>query len=189
MQERYILELHKDNVNLKIALSANDSGHAQAQAADIARALVSDSYNIAYGKQRETKLSRLFRDLANNNFDYKLCSLWNGSKVNNTPCVYALGKRHYIRNLIIRYLNIADDGHTAKPKCDCRDCINPYHFKHSKEKNEKISCGDLKMLVAYRGQGARVTQIAEAFNVHRSTIYRKLKNEPVLNGTQGHSNC
>jgi transcriptional regulator of acetoin/glycerol metabolism len=47
----------------------------------------------------------------------------------------------------------------------------------------------LKMLVAYRGQGARVTQIAEAFDVHRSTIYRKLKNEPVLNGTQGHSNC
>lgn len=188
MQENYILELRKNKILLKLALTAKDSSHAQAQATDIARALSSDSYNIKYGEKQETKLSALFKDLATNNFKYTACSIWSGSTLNKTPCVYALGGRHYVRNLILKYLDIADDGHTAKPTCACSSCINPYHFKHSKEKNEKLSCGDLQMLVAYRSQGARVTQIAEAFKVHRSTIYRKLKDESVFDGSKGHSN-
>jgi hypothetical protein len=188
MKENYVLHLYKDNKKLKIAVAANDSRHAQAQAADIARALATDAYDLTYGERRITPLAQLFKDLADNNFEHKSCSLWSGPTANGNPCVYALGKRHYVRNTVLKYLDIADDGHTAKPKCDCRDCINPYHFKHAKEKNEKISCGDLKMLVAYRGQGAPVSQIAEAFKVHRSTIYRKLKNEPVLNGSQSNSN-
>lgn len=188
MVENYILQLKSEGKRLKIAIKANDSNHAQAQAADIARALASNAYDLSYGELEETELSKLFRNLAENNFEHKQCSLWHGSQTNGTPCIYALGKRHYVRNTILKYLDIADDNHTAKPKCDCKHCINPYHFKHSKEKNEKISCGDLKMLVAYRSQGAPVSQIAEAFNVHRSTIYRKLKDESLLNGTQSHGN-
>jgi hypothetical protein len=188
MKEKYILQLHKNNKKLKIAIRANDSGHAQAQATDIARALATDSYDLSYGEQKDTILAELFKDLADNNFTHKNCRIWSGTACNGIPCVYVLGARYYIRNTILKYLNIADDGHNAKPKCDCQDCINPYHFKHAKEKNEKISCGDLKMLVAYRGQGVPVSQIAEALKVHRSTIYRKLKDEPVLNGSQSNSN-
>ena len=188
MKESYVLKLFRQKKKLEITLRANDSGHAQAQAADIARALTADRFSLAYGEEKDTPLSQLFKDLADNNFTHTECKIWNGSRTNKIPCIYALGKRHYVRNTILKYLDIADDGHTAKPKCDCRDCINPYHFKHSKEKNEKISCGDLKMLVAYRSQGAPVSQIAEAFNVHRSTIYRKIKNESLLDGAQSYRN-
>ena len=47
------------------------------------------------------------------------------------------------------------------------------------EKNSKLGGGDLQMLLAFRSQGVSVQQIAKALNVHRSTIYRILKDERI----------
>ena len=181
--DQYILELHKDQKRLKLVLRANDSGHAQAQAADIARALNAESYNLGYGACKTTALSELFENLATNNYTHAVCAPWSAQFTNGVPCSYALGSRHYIRNLILKYLDIPKDGQIAKPSCNCKSCINPYHFAYAREKREKISSGDLKLLLAYRRQGVEVTQIAKALNVHRSTIYRKLTNEPISNGS------
>jgi len=42
------------------------------------------------------------------------------------------------------------------------------------------------MALAFRSQGASIQQIAKALNVHRTTIYRTLKNECVPIGDQDH---
>jgi hypothetical protein len=185
-RDNYILTLVKEQKKLKLNISALDSGHAQAQAKDIARALASEKYDLMYGNCAATPLSELFKDLAENSFTHEECKSWNDKYTNKTPCVYALGSRHYIRNLILRYLDIPKDDVVAKTKCGCRDCVNPYHFKYAREKNEKISCGDRKLLVAYRSQGVGIPQIAKALGVHRSTIYRQLGNESVSDGPEGH---
>ena len=185
-KDNYILSLIKESKKLRLQVTAKDSGHAQAQAGDISRALSAEKYNLTYGSCEEDLLSKLFKDLAENNFCHGECSEWVGPSTNNVPCTYVLGSRQYVRTVILKYLDIPKDGVTAKPKCMCKQCINPYHFTYVHGKNEKISCGDRKLLVAYRSQGVGIAQIAAALNVHRSTIYRQLGNEPVLNGPEGH---
>lgn len=185
-RDNYILSLIRENKRQKIQVTAKDSGHAQAQAGDISRALGAEKYNLTYGSYKEDLLSKLFKNLADNNFTHGECSEWEGSFANNVPCTYILGSRQYIRTVILKYLDIPKDGVTAKPKCMCKQCINPYHFTYVCGKNEKISCGDRRLLVAYRSQGVGAAQLAAAFNVHRSTIYRQLSNESVPNGPEGH---
>lgn len=186
IKDNYILSLIKEDKKLKLQITAKDSGHAQAQAGDISRALGAEKYNLSYGSCEEDLLSKLFKDLADNSFTHGECSRWTGTFTNNVPCAYVLGSRQYVRTIILRYLDIPKDGVTAKPKCLCKQCVNPYHFTYVKGKNEKISCGDRKLLVAYRGQGVGVAQIAAALNVHRSTIYRQLGNELVSHGPENH---
>ena len=185
-RDNYILSLIKERRKLQLQITAKDSGHAQAQAGDISRALGAEKYNLTYGSCEEDLLSKLFKDLADNNFAHGACSKWAGTFTNDVPCAYVLGSRQYVRTVILRYLDIPKDGVTAKPKCLCKQCINPYHFTYVQGKNEKISCGDRKLLVAYRSQGVGIPQIAAALNVHRSTIYRQLGNESVSNGPEGH---
>lgn len=186
MIENYTLVLKKQKAALKLSLSAKDNNHAQAQAIDIARALNADKSEMQYGRYKETCISELFKNLAENNFTHNECSVWTQKESNGVPCMYALGARHYVRNVILKYLDIPKDGIIAKAKCCCKACVNPYHFTYVEKTNEKISCGDLKLLVAYRSQGASIAQIAKALNVHRSTIYRKLRDESVFDGPEDH---
>jgi hypothetical protein len=186
IKDNYILSLIKETKKLRLQITAQDSGHAQAQAGDISRSLGAERYNLSYGNGEEDLLSQLFKDLADNNFIHGECREWEGTFTNGVPCAYVLGSRHYIRTIILKYLDIPKDGVTAKPKCLCKECINPYHFTYVQGKNEKISCGDRKLVVAYRSQGVRVSQIAAALKVHRSTIYRQLSNESVSNGPENH---
>lgn len=184
MNESYSLTLHKKSKKTKVTLLAHDSGHAQAQASDIVRAFSADKYTIAYGLGKATELSTLFSDLSANNFTHKNCYIWTSSSCNDVPCCHVFGERYYLRAVILRYLDIPKENLVTKNSCGVKNCINPYHFAYVNEKNEKLSSGDLKLLVAYRSQGVQVRQIASALNVHRSTIYRRLKDEPVLTGTQ-----
>lgn len=185
----YTLRLGKRSKTLKLAIWAQDCGHAQAQAADIARAFGANLYDLLYEPSKDTVVSDLFKDLADNSFHHSVCTLWAGSVCNGTPCCYALQERHYIRNVILRYLDIPKEDSCARPSCGNKTCINPYHFKYSSSKNEKISSGDRRLLVAYRSRGAGITQIAKVLNVHRSTIYRNLKHESVFAGAKDHCYC
>lgn len=185
-RDNYVLSLIKETKKLRLQITAKDSGHAQAQAGDISRSLGAEKYNLNYGSCKEDLLSQLFKDLADNNFTHSDCRRWAGTFTNGVPCAYVLGSRQYVRTIILKYLDIPKDGVTAKPKCLCKQCINPYHFTYVQGKNEKISCGDRKLLVAYRSQGVGISQIAAALNVHRSTIYRQLGNELVPDGPENH---
>jgi hypothetical protein len=180
--EHYSLLVSKGQTQVKISVKAFDAAHAQAQALDIARSLEADRFELGYGAAKENKLSELFEKLAYNDFDHKECYDWKGSLVNKVPAVYTLNKRFYVRPLILGYLDISKD---AVVKNVCRNplCVNPYHNQYLHEKNSKIGGGDLQMLLAFRSQGASVPQIAKALNVHRSTIYRILKDERFSSGT------
>ena len=180
--ENYSLLVSKGQTQVKISVKAFDAAHAQAQALDIARSLEADRFELGYGAAKENKLSELFEKLAYNDFDHKECYDWKGSLVNKVPAVYTLNKRFYVRPLILGYLDISKD---AVVKNVCRNplCVNPYHNQYLHEKNSKIGGGDLQMLLAFRSQGASVPQIAKALNVHRSTIYRILKDERFSSGT------
>lgn len=167
-------------------IKANDNNHAQAQCSDIARALKIKKYTIEYGGVKETNLSELFKKLSLSEFSYKNCYIWNGPLANGYACFYLNKKRIYIRKLIVSYFNL-DENIEIKTTCNNKSCVNPYHFEYVKDKNTKLSCGDLQLLLAYRSQGTGVNQIAEALNVHRSTIYRKLKNERLSSGSANHS--
>lgn len=158
---------------ITLAIRANDSNHAQAQASDICRSLNTTAFELTYGEGMPTPLSDLFEKLAFNTFTHDTCVPWGGTYTNKAPCVYVLGNRIYVKYLILKYLDIPND-FVVRPSCKCRDCINPYHFTYLDAKNSKLTSGDLKLLTAYRKQGAGVSQIAKAFNVHRSTVYRKL---------------
>ncbi len=171
---------------LALSICASDTGHAQAQALDISRALDCDKYNIIYDKVNSTPISILFKKLALNEFNQSTCELWDGAISNNSPCFYAFKQRYYVRTAILKYLDIPRDGVVPKPRCKNPHCINPYHFEYCAEKNTKLSGGDVKMLLAFQSQGASVNQIAKALNVHRSTIYRKLKDERLHSGTARH---
>ncbi len=184
MNENYSLILQKSLKKTKFSLIAHDSGHAQAQAIDIVRAFNADKYSMSYGLSRQTELSKLFSDLSSNNFTHKECYLWNSALCNNVPCCYVFGERFYLRSVILKYLDIPKENLITKNRCDRKNCINPYHFAYVNEKNEKLSSGDLKLLVAYRSQGVRIPQIASALKVHRSTIYRRLKDESLSTRTQ-----
>lgn len=181
----YTLTLNKKDKDTKVLIHAHDSNHAQAQSNDICRAVEADKFNLCYETTSETQISKLYKRLAFNDFTCGSCVEWEGSMCNKNPCFYLLGKRIYVKHSIIKYLDIPLDS-TVKNTCKNKRCINPYHFVYVPEKNSKITSGELKLLVAYRSQGTDVGQIAEAFNVHRSTIYRKLKDEHFSVGSSSH---
>lgn len=171
---RYTLILSKNNTQFNIDVCALDTNHAQAQASDILRAFDADKFDLIYEVVERTALSKLFKDLAYNTFEHDSCYVWTDKFTNGCPCIYAFRKRFYIKDIILKYLNIPKDTFTAKLKCKNKNCINPYHFEYHENQNSKLTCGDTKLLLAYRSQGVRVDQIAKALNVHRSTVYRKL---------------
>jgi len=177
VKESYILTIAKDVTEKKITIYANDNNHAVAQAEDISRALDAEKFQVSYGDESKTLLSSLFKKLAFNNFRYDQCDEWTGSHTNETPCLYIFKKRLYVRNIILKYLDIPKDDCVTKLTCKNIKCINPYHYCYVSQKNSKISGADRGLAVAYLSQGASVLQVASALNVHRSTIYRNLKHE------------
>lgn len=179
---KHLLVLNKNKTELRVALNAKDNNHAQAQASDIARIFEPDKFYLTYEEAPDSVLSKLFSKLAFNDFLHGECKLWEGSFCNSAPCVYAFNKRFYVRDVILKYLDIPRESYTPKASCKNPNCINPYHFSYVAGKNTKVSGGDLKLLLAYRRQGACVQQLAEVFKVHRSTIYRKLKDERLHSG-------
>jgi hypothetical protein len=179
--ERYKLTVIKRDCRTKLGIRALDAAHAQAQGLDIARSLGAERFELGYGKARQSILGNLYEKLAYNDFEHEQCFEWVGSLTNRTPSVYALGARYYVRPLILGYLDIERD-ETVKNTCGNYKCINPYHNQYLKSKNSKLGSGDLRILLAFRSQGASATQIAKALNVHRSTIYRTLKNERLFAG-------
>ena len=178
----YNLFIEQNFKSTRIAITANDASHAQAQALDIARSLKAERSELDYGEATENKLSELYKKLAYNDFTHDCCFEWSGSVTNGVPSVYVLSKRYYIRPLILGYLDISKDA-VVKNVCKNSLCVNPYHNQYLHEKNSKLGGGDLQMLLAFRSQGASVPQIAKALNVHRSTIYRILKNERLSSRT------
>jgi hypothetical protein len=172
----YCLILKRDNKKLELAVSAHDSNHAQAQAADIARALQADTFALSYKSVAENSLAALFRRLAISDFEHGSCEEWTGSFCNGSPIVYALGCKYYVRPLILDYLEINKDG-CVKPSCGNRACINPYHNSYKKMKASKLGDADMNLVLAFSRQGVPVKEIAKALKVHRSTIYRTLNRE------------
>lgn len=174
MNEHYTLIGYRNNKTRSIGVVANDSYHAQAQALDISRALGLERFTLDYNqKSAQDPVSQLFQDLAYNNFNHSVCYEWEGSFSNNSPVLYAFGTRFYLRNLILDYMDIRKDS-VVKTECNNKECVNPYHFSYKTDKASKLTGGDKKMLLAFHGQGASVSQIAKALNVHRSTVYRNL---------------
>lgn len=173
----YTLVVYRGKSKLTIPISANGTAHAQAQAIDIGRALEATKTKLDYIKTEETPLASLFKNLAFNNYDYKVCVPWSGSFTNAVPCVYALKKRYYIRSLIVKYLDIPSDDCSPKPSCNCKNCVNPLHFEYRQGKNSKLTCGGTSLLLAYASQGVSPAQIAKVLKVHPSTVYRNLKHE------------
>jgi len=176
--ENYKLSLIKEDKKLNLALSALDAAHAQGQALDIARSLEAEKFSLSYGETQETKLSKLYEKLAYNKFKHEECDMWEGSVTNGSPSLYAFGKRYYVRPLVLGYLDISRDD-VVKTTCGNSKCVNPYHNQYLTSKNSKLGGGDRQMLLAFRSQGVSVQQIAKALNVHRSTIYRILKDERI----------
>jgi hypothetical protein len=162
---------------IRLSVEANDSNHAQAQAEDICRALQADGFQLTYELAKETLLSRFFKKLAFNDFNYKSCEFWAGSESNKNPCFYIFKKRFYVRSVILRYLDIPKDDSQVKLTCRCSNCINPYHFSYYSHSNSKLTEGDLKLLHAYAREGVKISQIAELLNVHKATVYRQLKKD------------
>ena len=133
----YCLILERKNKILELSVEANDSNHAQAQAADIARALQADTFSLTYKSVGDSNLGLLFRRLATSDFKHEQCDEWQGHFCNGSPVVYALGQRYYVRPLILDYLEINKDG-CVKPSCGNKDCINPYHNSYKKMKASKL---------------------------------------------------
>jgi len=172
----YCLVLERNLKTIELAVTANDSAHAQAQAADIARALQAETFSLSYKVVQENALAKLFRRLSISDFDHACCEAWQGSFCNGSPVIYALGARYYVRPLILDYLEINKDG-CVKPSCGNSYCINPYHNSYKKTKSSKLGVADTNLVLAFSSQGVPVREIAKALNVHRSTIYRTLHRE------------
>lgn len=185
MTTKYTLVIDKDKAKLKILITANDGGHAQAQAADISRALKADKFYLGYELCPPTYLSELFRRLAYNDFSHKQCDLWVGSFCNQNPIIYTLKQRYYVRPMLLDYLQIHKEG-CVKPSCGNKMCVNPYHNSYKTMKASKLGDADRNIALVFAGQGVPVKEIAKALNVNRSTIYRTLKRERIPSGTQGH---
>jgi len=181
----YCLELKRKDKNLELAVTANDSNHAQAQASDIARALQADTFSLSYKGIKDTGLSILFRRLASSDFEHGVCDEWESSFCNGSPVLYALGHKYYVRPLILDYLEINKDG-CVKPSCGNKLCINPYHNSYKKMKASKLGDADANLVLAFSSQGVPVREIAKALNVHRSTIYRTLNREHLYAGSARH---
>lgn len=171
----YKLELSKSSAKLSLSIWANESVHAQAQAQDICRALSAEEFHLKYGDVKTCALSHLFKQLAFNEFTHDTCSTWD-TRCNDSPCLYAFKKRFFVKQVILKYLDIPVDN-PVRMTCSCKSCINPYHYNYVLGKNSKLSTGDRRLLVAYQSQGASIPQVAKAFKVHRSTVYRNLKDE------------
>ena len=188
--KQYALNLHKEKTQVQLRIEANDSGHAQAQAVDICRAVQADSYRLVYAEAEPNELSELFKKLAVNDFKHNNCFTWEGKyDRDGYPCIYLFKQRLYVRNVILKYLDIPKEDASLRLTCGKRDCVNPFHFSYAERKNEKLTGGDTRMLLAYASQGVSVPQIAKAFNVHRSTIYRKLERERIHSRSQSHCKC
>lgn len=170
----YKLTLTQNDKKVVLTVQANDSNHAQAQASDICRSLQGSGFELTYGVSTNNPLSELFKNLAFNTYTYSNCAIWEGKYTNGSPCVYVFGKRLYVKNIILKYLDIPNDS-IVRPTCKNKTCINPYHFAYLESRNSKLTDGDLKLMKAYKNQGASINQIAKVLNVHRATIYRKLK--------------
>jgi hypothetical protein len=181
----YCLYVERKGKRLRVAISANESNHAQAQASDITRALQADTFSLSYESVKETNLSILFKRLASNNFTHSACDIWEGSLCNGSPVMYALNRKYYIRPLILDYLEINKDG-CVKPSCGTPACINPYHNSYKKMKASKLGDADTNLVLAFSSQGVPVREIAKALKVHRSTIYRALNREHFHSGTSHH---
>lgn len=185
MSTDYCLTLKHKQSELKLSVTANDSNHAQAQAADITRALQADTFSLSYEVINDSVLSVLFRRLATSDFSHGACDEWQGSYCNGSPILYALSKRYYVRPLILDYLEINKDG-CVKPSCGNPHCINPYHNSYKKMKASKLGDADTNLVLAFSSQGVPVREIAKALKVHRSTIYRTLNREHLHAGPAHH---
>lgn len=186
--KHYTLIIPSGSRQLKLRLQANDTSHAQAQAEDVCKSLNANQYKLDYVDCRETYLSKLFNDLASNNFTHKECYEWEGPTDSKSyPCVHIGGKRNFIRSIILRYLDTPHESSNIRLTCDNRLCVNPYHFSYVEKKNEKLTGGDRRLLLAYLSQGASTKQIAKAFNVDPSTINRYLRHERLHARTSNHS--
>jgi hypothetical protein len=181
----YCLIVKRNEKNLEVAVTANDSNHAQAQAADITRALQADTFSLSYKFVKESNLATLFRRLASSDFKHGCCEEWEGCFCNGSPIIYALGCKYYVRPLILDYLEINKDG-CVKPSCGNRLCINPYHNSYKKMKASKLGDADTNLVLAFSSQGVPVREIAKALKVHRSTIYRTLNREHLHAGPAHH---
>lgn len=181
----YCLALQRDKKSLELAVTANDSNHAQAQAADIARALQADIFSLSYKGINDSCLAQLFRRLASSDFEHDACDNWKGSLCNGSPVVYALGQRYYVRPMILDYLEISKEG-CVKPSCGNHFCINPYHNSYKKMKASKLGDADTNLVLAFSSRGVPVKEIAKALKVHRSTIYRTLNREHLHAGPSDH---
>ena len=181
----YCLVIERDQKKLELAVTANDSNHAQAQAADIVRALQANTFSLSYKSIPESDLAILFRKLAASDYQHQHCEDWTGSFCNGSPVVYALGARYYVRPLILDYLEINKDG-CVKPSCGNRLCVNPYHNSYKKMKASKLGDADTNLVLAFSSQGVPVKEIAKALKVHRSTIYRTLNREHFHAGPAHH---
>tara|TARA_B100000073_G_scaffold88039_1_gene68979 strand:- start:4173 stop:4790 length:618 start_codon:yes stop_codon:yes gene_type:complete len=183
--ENYQVSFTRSNKTIKLAVTAQDVAHAQAQALDITRSLEADKFELGYGACKNSQLSDLYKKLAYNDFSHDHCYEWESSLTNGVPSVYAFGRRYYVRPLILGYLDIQKD-QIVKNTCGNTKCINPYHNHYMHFKNSKLGGGDMQIALAFRSQGVSVPQIAKVLKVHRSTIYRALKNERLLIGDKGH---
>ena len=176
MSTSYCLMLERESKRLELAITANDSNHAQAQAADIARALQVDTFALSYKKVKSSSLADLFRRLAESDFKHEVCEDWGGRMCNHSPVIYAMGTKYYVRPMILDYLEINKEG-CVKPACGNRSCINPYHNSYKKMKASKLGDADINLVLAFSSRGVPVTEIAKALKVHRSTIYRTINHE------------
>ena len=181
----YCLVLERKGKKLELAITANDSNHAQAQASDIARALQADTFSLSYKSVGISDLAEFFKRLALSDFDHGSCDEWIGRYCNGSPVVYALNKKYYVRPLILDYLEINRDD-CVKPSCGNRLCINPYHNSYKKMKASKLGDADVNLVLAFSRQGVPVKEIAKALKVHRSTIYRTLNREHLYAGSARH---
>ena len=159
--------------------------HAQAQALDISRAFKADKTSLRYESNSQSckKLENLFKKLAYSDFSHNECFEWSSSCTNGCPAIYLFGKRFYIRPLILDYMDMNRDNF-VKMTCKNKRCVNPYHFSYTPAKASKLTGGDKQMMLAFASQGVSIQQIAEALNVHRSTIYRTLNNEHLHSGSE-----
>lgn len=181
----YILEIFKGKDKKAVAIKAYDNNHAQAQALDISRALCVDRFSLSYQdkNKKEDTFCELLKRLAFSDFKHKECFNWSSSYTNESPVIYLFKKRFYIRPLILDYMDMNRDNF-VKMVCKNKKCVNPYHFSYAKTRASRLTCGDKKMMLAFASQGVSAQQIAEALNVHRSTIYRTLNNEHLHSGSE-----
>ena len=175
---RYCLVLAKNRCETILDLTANDGGHAQAQASDIARALKADAFSLTYEEVPLCNLSELFRRLAYSDFSHTECCTWAGTYTNGTPAIYAFKKRYYVRPLITDYLDMGRDAY-AKTSGGRKNCLKPYHHSYKTTRAAKTTGADRNLAVAFASQGVPAREIAKALKVHRSTIYRILQHERI----------